>query len=65
MNMVEDCVSVESRTTNEVGNKVYERTPDSKQMKPSGSKKEGKCGEETRLFTISGFCSHEKARGYM
>ena len=61
--LVEDCVSVESRTTNEVGNKVYERTPDSKQMKPSGSKREGKCGKETRLFTISGFCSHEKARG--
>ena len=52
--MVEDCVTVESRTANEVGNKVYERTPDSKQMKPSGSKKEGKCGEETRLFTNSG-----------
>ena len=54
LNMVEDCVSVKSRTTNKVGNKVYERTPDSKQMKPSGSKKEGKCGEETRLFTTSG-----------
>ena len=45
--------------------KFLKKTPDSKQMKPSGSKKEGKCGEETRLFTISGFCSHEKARGYM
>ena len=63
LNMVEDCVSVESRTTKEVGNKVFEKTSDSKQMKPSGSKKEGKCGEETRLFTTSGFCSHEKVRG--
>ena len=58
--MVEDCVSVESRTTNEVGNKVYERISDSKQMKPSGSKKEGKCGEEPRLLPRAGFVAMKK-----
>ena len=60
LNMVEDCVSVESRTTNEVGNKVYERISDSKQMKPSGSKKEGKCGEEPRLLPRAGFVAMKK-----